>query len=344
MKRLLQLLALGVAGLVLALAVGACGSDDDDSASTGTDAAAAPGATTAADTSAKSGSGKKIAVLLFSRGFEFMVALDQAAQDEAKKQGLDVTVLDGKGDTSTQLTQIDDQIAAGVDGFVISPNNSEEIVPGIEKINAAGIPVVTVDAISAGGDVAGHVGFDNEAAGHEAADFLIKELPDGGPVLELTGAQGAYHAVRRGRGFDEGMAKDKKFKVIKRDAEWTADKALSLTVDNFTANPDIKAVYSHNDEMVRGVVSGLGQAGKTPGTDVKVVGIDGTPQALERIRSGEQTATIQQDPFEMGSLAVSTLVKAMGGEQVPPEQLLKPLLVTKANVDDPKLWGNVFQG
>jgi ribose transport system substrate-binding protein len=241
------------------------------------------------------------------------------------------------------LTQIDDQIAAGVDGFVISPNNSEEIVPGIERLNAEGIPVVTVDAIAAGGEVASHVGFDNEAAGADAAQYLIDTVKGGGDVLELTGAQGAYHAVRRGEGFNKAMAGDSAFKVISRDAEWTADKALSLTVDNFTADPGIKAVYSHNDEMVRGIVSGLDQVGKKPGSQVTIVGIDGTPQALDRIRAGEQNATIQQDPFDMGSLAVSTLIDVLNEEQVPKEQLLKPLLITKENVDDSKLWGNEFK-
>ena len=321
---------LAMVGVILALGVAACGDSDDG----GTSAASGGSA----------GEGKNIAVLLFSRGFEFMVGLDQSATEEAEKEGAEVTVLDGKEDTTTQLTQIDDQIAAGVDGFVISPNNSEEIVPGIERINAAGIPVVTVDAIAAGGEVAGHVGFDNEAAGVMAADYLIDQMKGGGEALELTGAQGAYHAVRRGRGFDETMAKDPQFEVISRDAEWTADTALTLTVDNFTASPDIGAVYSHNDEMVRGVVSGLSQVGKTPGSEVTVIGVDGTPQALERIRTGEQQATVQQDPFEMGSLAVSTLLKAIEGEEVPKEQLLEPLLITKKNVDDPKLWGNEFEG
>lgn len=334
MNRFKQPLVLVVLGLVLALGVAACGGDDEDSGSSsgGSDSAASPN------------EGKKIAVLLFSRGFEFMVALDQGIREEADTQGVEVTVLDGKGDTSTQLTQIDDQIAAGVDGFVISPNNSEEIVPGIEKINAADIPVVTVDAIAAGGEVVSYVGFDNVAGGAEGAKYILDNVKGGGKVLELTGAQGAFHAVRRGKGFDDAMAADDSFEVLKRDAEWTADKALALTVDNMTADPDIKAIFAHNDEMIRGIVSGLNQVGKTPGKDVMIVGVDGTPQALERIRSGEQTATVQQDPFEMGSLALSSLLDSMNGKDVPPEQLLEATVVTKDNVDDETLWGNVFEG
>ncbi len=344
------------------LVAAACGGDDEETASSavsaaveaGTSAAAEATETTAATTettetatdtggaAAGGAEGKKIAVLLFSRGFEFMVALDQAAQQAAKDAGAEVVVLDGKGDTATQIQQIEDQIAAGVDGFVISPNNSEEIVPGVERANEAGIPVVTIDAIAAGGKVESYVGFDNKAGGAEAAKAVAELIGDEGKVLELTGAQGAFHAVRRGGGFNEEMkANHPNIEVITRDAEWQADKALSLTVDNLTSNPDIKAIFTHNDEMVRGVISGLQQVGKT---DVVIVGVDGTPLALERIRNGEQAATINQSPFDMGRLGVEDLVKVFNGEEVEAETLLPPTKVTKENADDAELWGNVFKG
>jgi ribose transport system substrate-binding protein len=329
----LRWIAAGVAVALVAFVGVACGDDDDN----------------AADTAGAANGDTKVAMLLFSRGFEFMVALDQGAQEQARSLGIDMVVLDGQGDSATQISQIEDQIAAGVDGFIISPNNSEEIVPGIEAANNAGIPVVTVDAIAAGGDVAGHVGFDNEAAGAVAAEEMARLIGDEGDVLELTGAQGAYHAVRRGGGFNEAMSSDHPdINVVTRDSEWNADNALNLTVDNFTANQDIKGIFTHNDEMVRGVVSGLSQVGQGAlvGEDghVAVIGIDGTPLALERIRNGEQDATVQQDPFEMGALAVSAIDRAMKGESVEPEQLLEPLLVTRDNVDDEELWGNRFEG
>jgi ribose transport system substrate-binding protein len=322
--------------LALVLVLAACGGDDDEAAPDDESAATEP------VDEPTSEEGKKIAVLLFSRGFEFMVALDQAAREEAENQGYEVVVLDGQGDSETQIRQIEDQIAAGVDGFVVSPNNSEEIVPGIEAANAAGVPVVTVDAIAAGGDVAGHVGFDNTAGGAEAARYLAEEMGGEGRVLELTGAQGAFHAVRRGEGFNEEMQNHENIEVITRDAEWQADNALSITVDTLTANPDIGAIFTHNDEMIRGVISGLQQVNRSL-DDILVVGIDGTPLALERIRGGEQNATVVQDPFEMGRLAVETLAAAINGDDVEEEQLLEPRLVTEDDADDEDLWGNRFE-
>lgn len=289
----------------------------------------------------------KVALLLFSRGFEFMVALDQGARHKAEELGIDLTVLDGQFDTQVQLRQIEDLLTKGIDGIIISPNNSEEIVPGIRKANNAGKPVVSVDAIVASGaKVAGHVGFDNAEGGRVAAKYIIDSLKTG-IVLETRGALGAYHAQQRNRGFSEVMAKAPSFEVISKAAEWVADNAQAITADVLTAHPKVNAIFSHNDEMIRGIVAGLKQINRFKKVGepehIMIVGIDGTPLALARIRNGEQDGTVQQDPFEMGALAVQAISDAIQGKEIPPQQLLPPKLITKENVNDPNLWGNKFK-
>jgi ribose transport system substrate-binding protein len=290
---------------------------------------------------------KKIAVLLYSQSFEFMVALGQGIKDKAKELNVDVTVLDAKGDSSTQISQIQDQLAKGVDGIVLSPNNSAELVPGVQMIHDAGKTVTTVDSVIPGDVADAAVAFDNKKAGKLGAEELAKLMGNKGTVLEYQGAKGAYHAILRGDGFTEGIKQYPDIKVISRDAQWTADNALSLTVDNFTSDPGINGLFSHNDEMVRGVVSGLSQINKAAPVGaaghIPLVGVDGTPLALDRIRKGVQDATMDQNPFKMGALALQAEVDILDGKQVPKTQLTDTQLITKANVDDPKLWGNIFK-
>jgi ribose transport system substrate-binding protein len=290
---------------------------------------------------------KKIAVLLYSQSFEFMVALGQGIKDRAKELNVDVTVLDAKGDSSTQISQIQDQLAKGVDGIVLSPNNSAELAPGVQMIHDAGKTVTTVDSVIPGDVADAAVAFDNKKAGKLGAEALAKLMGKKGTVLEYQGAKGAYHAILRGEGFTEGIKQYPDIKVISRDAQWTADNALSLTVDNFTSDPSISGLFSHNDEMVRGVVSGLSQINKAAPVGaaghIPLVGVDGTPLALDRIRKGVQDATMDQNPFKMGALALQAEVDILDGKQVPKTQLTDTQLITKANVDDPKLWGNIFK-
>ncbi len=305
------------------------------------------GASSAAQGTSDGTKTKKIAVLLYSQSFEFMVALGQGVKDKAKELGVEVTVLDAKGDSSTQISQIQDQLAQGVDGIVLSPNNSAELVPGVQMIHDAGKTVTTVDSVIPGDIADAAVAFDNEKAGKLGAEALAKLMGNKGTVLEYQGAKGAYHAILRGKGFIEGIKQYPGIKVIGRDAQWTADNALSLTVDNFTADSSINGLFSHNDEMVRGIVSGLSQINKDApvgaANHIPLVGVDGTPLALDRIRNGIQDATMDQNPFEMGALALQAEVDLLDGKQVPKMQLTDTKLITKENVDDPKLWGNIFK-
>jgi ribose transport system substrate-binding protein len=49
---------------------------------------------------------------------------------------------------------------------------------------------------------------------------------------------------------------------------------------------------------------------------VVVVGFDGSKGALDAIGQGTQTATIAQDPYGQGQLAVRTALQLLNGEQV----------------------------
>ncbi|MHB8063783.1 MAG: sugar ABC transporter substrate-binding protein [Ruminiclostridium sp.] len=275
-----------------------------------------------------------------------MVALGQGIEDEAKAQGIKVNILDANGNSQTQLTQIEDSISKKVDAIILSPNNSDELVPGVKKANDAGIPVITVDSlVSKGADVAVAVHFDNEAGGAMAAKY-IQDIYKSGKVLENQGAQGAYHATMRGNGFFNQIGSDSNFEVIRKDCQWSAENAQTITADVVTANSDLKAIMSHNGEMARGIIAGLKQLGKLKKVGeeghIGVVAVDGTPIELQQIRDGEQDASINQDPLVMGSTALKAAADFLNGKAVEKDISTPPSLITKENVDDPQLWGNKF--
>jgi len=288
----------------------------------------------------------KIAALLYSRAFEFMVALDEGIQNQCKNYGIEVTVLDGNSDSQTQIHQIEDCISAGYDAILLAANNSEELVAGVKKANEAGIPVVTLDGeVGEGCEKLAAVTFDNYAGGQTAADTLMSLV---GPctVLECSGASGAYHAVKRGGGFDDQMAKNKDYVVINNDCNWDAETAQNAVVDILSSNSNVKAVFTHNGEMVRGVIAGLKQINMLyPVGDenhITVVAVDGTPVELDYIRQGYLDATVEQNPFDMGALAVKIAYEYLSGVNTNPEahQYVYPRVINSGNVDDGVNWGN----
>jgi ribose transport system substrate-binding protein len=84
--------------------------------------------------------------------------------------------------------------------------------------------------------------------------------------------------------------------------------------DLLQANPDVKAVYAHNDDMALGAMQVLKENNRS---DVKVFGVDGLMEAVKGIADGDQfVATASNDPATEGQQAVDTATRVAGGESV----------------------------
>ena len=70
----------------------------------------------------------------------------------------------------------------------------------------------------------------------------------------------------------------------------------------------------------------------TERTDVIVVGVDATPDALTSISKGELAATVFQDAAGQGGGAVEVAVKAAKGQKMPKETWIPFKLVTPENL------------
>jgi ribose transport system substrate-binding protein len=293
--------------------------------------------------------GKEVAVMQFGFGFEFVVAINKAMEEEAKRAGMKVRVLDANADANQQVTQMQGEIARRPDAINVVPVDSQLIVPAIQAANRQNIPVFATEIEPTGGDLDAFVGFDDVAGGKLAAEYFAETLPKGaGTVLELRGSVGAVNADRRNQGFAELKKLRPDIKIVTLRADWLADKGATQVADAFTKYKDVKGIFSHNDEMVRGVVSALNQVGRNkPAGDpghVLLVGLDGTPLALDRIRKGVQDATVEQPAFDIGQTSMRRVVDSLEGKKLEPKSDLPGRLISKENVDDPDNWGNKLKG
>jgi ribose transport system substrate-binding protein len=289
--------------------------------------------------------GKTVEYIAFGLQFEYQVALVEGIKKKAAEAGLVLRVVDGKGDPNLQVTQVLDAVTKKPDALLVNPVDAKLIVAGVKRANEANIPVFILENAPPEGKFLGFVDYDNEGGGAMGADTLAKLIAEKGVVLETRGSVGSNQAQLRHKGFNDRIKeKYPDIEVRSLNTEWIADNAYKMVLDAFTQNPNIKGVFSHNDEMVRGVVSALRQIGKLvqPGGQghVVIVGLDGTPLALNRIREGTQDASVGQDPNGMGGIILAQLIAHFEGKEFNPKGLTKPILITKDNVDDPTLWGN----
>jgi len=133
--------------------------------------------------------------------FTWFVFTKEVALDEAKKLGVKVVVYDGMNKVSKQISDIEDMIVKGLDGVLISPINIKALVPGLEKLDEAGIPCATFDRKVVGAPFLVHVGADNVEGGRIAAVYTAAKLDGKGKIIELQGTPGSSPAIDRGSGF-----------------------------------------------------------------------------------------------------------------------------------------------
>src|SRR5271166_6509674 len=286
--------------------------------------------------------------------FEYQTALLEGIKKKAAEAGLVMQVFGCKGDPQLQLTQILDAVTKKPDALLINPVDPKLIVAGVKRANEANIPIFIIDNPPPEGKFLGLADFDNEAAGAIGADELAKLIGEKGVVLEALGSVGSNQLQLRHMGFTERM-KAKYPDIEVRSLTWSGslttptrlDNAYKIVLHALTENPNIMGVFSDNDQMVPGVVSALRQIGKLVPVGQQghaaIVGVNGTPGALDRIRKGTQDASVGKDLSGMAGIVLNQIIAYFEGKPFDAKSETKPILITKDNVDDPNLWGNSFR-
>jgi ribose transport system substrate-binding protein len=233
----------------------------------------------------------------------FFVELRDGAQQMADDLGLELLVTDARDSVSTQINDIEDLVQRGVSVLIVNPTDSDAVVPAVIAANAAGVTVIAVDrGVGAGAQVAYFIASDNVGGGSMAADFICDMLDGSGPVVELEGIPGVSATRERGQGFNTFVSEDcPGLEIVARQtANFNRAEGLSVMENILVAQPEIDAVFAHNDEMALGAL----QAIEASGRDILVVGFDATDDAVASVEACRMGATVQQLPALLGSQAV----------------------------------------
>ena len=245
----------------------------------------------------------------------FFVDLKDGAESMAEEMGVEILTVDAQNDAAAQLSSVEDLLIKQIDVLIVNPVDGNAVVSAITAANDAGVPVITVDRAAEGGDVVSHIASDNVAGGEMAGDFIAEQLGEEGMVVELEGIPGTSAARDRGKGFNMSMDKYDGMEVIARQPAGF-DRAEGMTVmeNILQGNPEIDAVFAHNDNMALGAMEAISAAGRSD--EIMIVGFDAIDDAREAVTEGEMAATVAQKPGLMGEMAVETAVKVANGEEV----------------------------
>ncbi len=255
-----------------------------------------------------------LALVLGDMSNPFFSTVGDAAKAAAAAAGnVELSVL-GTTTLEEQVKAVEDQISAKVDLIGVAPFDAQGITPTVEKANAAGIPIITVDETSAGGQVEAYIATDNVQGGALAGEWLVKAMDGKGKLAILEGGAGSSTNNARLEGLHSVLDKYPDITVVASlPADWARDKGMQVMNDVLTANPDLNAVLAMNDEMALGAVQAIKAAGKQD--QIKLVGYNGALEAIKAVYTTDLAADVVQYPEEMGKLYVEWAVRILGGEK-----------------------------
>jgi ribose transport system substrate-binding protein len=227
-----------------------------------------------------------------------------------------------------QMSQIEDVVVKKPDAIVFTPVDYKALVPGVEKINAANIPVVNITDRSSAGNFVAFVGADDYSTALETARYLLKTLNGKGNFIILEGVKGALTNTDRVRGFNDALKENPGAKLLaSQPGNYQRLQALQVMENLLQSHPQIDGVLAANDAMAMGAVEALEGANRT----AKVIGINGTKEAVDAIKAGKLLASGDYNGFLQGCIGTIIAARTLRKQPVVQEIVLKPTVVSKEN-------------
>lgn len=263
------------------------------------------------------------------------VADGMTAEAEAQGASIDIVAADNKVDT--QLSQVENFIAQGVDAILVVAVDTSAAGPMTAAAQEAGIPLIYVNRKPA--DLpAGvpYVGSQSLVSGTLEMEQLALLAGEKGNVVIMQGELTNEAALDRTKGCEDVVAKYPGMKVVETDtANWDRAQGQALMENWLQSGTEFTIVCANNDEMALGAILALKAAGKTLGVDgVLVGGVDATADALASLEAGELATTVFQDASGQGGGGVTAAIMLINGETVEDYVDIPYQLVTLDNIAD----------
>jgi ribose transport system substrate-binding protein len=324
---------------VMVLAACENGGDDDaaDDESSGSEEEASGGQ--------ESGGDGTITIAFSAPGADhgWLAAITENARAEAEQwDDVELVLTEGTNDSAAQQAQVEQLIAQDPDVLVILPHEGDALTPAALEAMQAGIPVINVDrAFSTAQAYRTWIGGDNYGIGVQAGNYFADELGCQGNVVEIQGLAGIQVTEQRSQGFRDAIEQcDGGIEIVaSQPADFLPDVGQDVMETILNANPEIDAVYTHDDDMAVGVVAAIENAGRQD--EMFLTGAGGSQAAMEAIEAGGlYRATFMYNPsMSASAIRLARLIALNEGMSdlvepaVPSYVQLPASTVTADNVD-----------
>ncbi|MFG3097763.1 sugar ABC transporter substrate-binding protein [Streptomyces sp. NPDC048202] len=262
--------------------------------------------------SASGSGGVKVGLITKTDTNPFFVKMKEGAEKSAKENGAQLLTAAGKfdGDNAGQVTAIENMVASGVKGILITPSDSKAIVPALAKARAKGVLVIALDTpTEPESAVDALFATDNLKAGELIGQYAKAAMKGKqAKIATLDLAPGVSVGVQRHDGFLKGFgvgAKDPSV-VCSQDTAGDQTKGQTAMENCLQKEPGINVVYTINEPAALGAYTALKAKGREK--DVLIVSVDGGCTGTKAVKDGKIAATSQQYPLKMAAEGVKAVV------------------------------------
>ena len=261
------------------------------------------------------------------------IAMLKGIRARADELGWKVLTVSANEDKQKQINGVQDLVARGVKGILISPIDATGVNGAYDAAAAAHIPIISVARGSASPNQTLHVAMDEKGVGRDIGAWTVKALGGKGKVAFLGGPAGAPTFRNLWDGYSEAIAKSPGIEVVFRnDGPLTRERGVKQAEDVMVAHPDIAAIYCANDDLALGAQQAVTAAGKKG--KILVTGMNGVPPALRAVKDGGLSMTVELNPVLWGRLGVDVLAGYLKGEKYQQQVFIKHVIIDQSNIDD----------
>ncbi len=259
-------------------------------------------------------------------------SMDHAMEVEASLHPeINLTIYNANRKAKKQIKDIDNMIEQGVDVIIISPFESDSIVPVIEKANIKGIPVIIVDRKVNTSNYTAYLGADNIEVGRIAGKHIVSLSNGHANVIQIYGDLTSSPGLERSLGFKQIVKQYPGIKVFDVDSDDFGHPKTNF-VKVLDSIPNIDYVYSFNDLIA---YNGW-KIAKDKGLDkkIKFIGVDGLNGpfgGIQLVKDRVLEATVLYPTG--GSEAIKLALKMVNKEIVPKNNMLNTILIDSLNAD-----------
>lgn len=275
----------------------------------------------------------KIGILAPAVTHGWVAAVAYHAEAQAKELGDEVEYKIFTSNDAAEMTgQLDDLKTWGAEAIVAFPQWEGMEAP-IQEVVEEGIKVVNFDIEIAVDDVYRVTG-DNEDMGVRGAEYIVDKIGTEGTVVILDVPTSGSVARLRKQGFEdtiEEIAPD--LNLITYATQFTREDGLKDMSDILTANSQIDAVFSMDDETSIGALQAISEAGRT---DIKAITGGGGSQEYFKMMPENEDIWISSALYSPAMVkdAVKAALELLKGNDVEKVMVIPTEIVDRENYSD----------